>query len=81
LQTPNLNKPFHKNSLFSAFEIEILSAIRNGMSKEYNHAEIEAKWQKYWSEHKIYQAKEDASKPKYYVLDMFPYPSGAGHCK
>ncbi len=78
LQTPNLNKPFHKNSLFSAFKIEILSAIRNGMSKEYNHAEIEAKWQKYWSEHKIYQAKEDATKPKYYVLDMFPYPSGAG---
>jgi leucyl-tRNA synthetase len=48
------------------------------MSKEYNHKEIEARWQKYWADHKIYQVKEDLQKPKYYVLDMFPYPSGAG---
>lgn len=40
--------------------------------------EIEAKWQKYWSEHQVFKAKTGSSKPKYYVLDMFPYPSGAG---
>ena len=44
---------------------------------EYNFKEIEKKWQKYWKDHHIYQVKEDESKPKYYVLDMFPYPSGA----
>ena len=48
------------------------------MSKEYNHKEIEARWQQYWAENQIYKVTEDTSKPKYYVLDMFPYPSGAG---
>ena len=45
---------------------------------EYNFKEIEARWQKYWAENKTFKAEEDDSKPKYYVLDMFPYPSGAG---
>jgi len=45
---------------------------------DYNHQEIEEKWQKTWDEKKIYQVKEQTNKPKYYVLDMFPYPSGAG---
>lgn len=45
---------------------------------EYNFKEIEKKWQKYWKEHHIYQVTENKEKPKYYVLDMFPYPSGAG---
>lgn len=45
---------------------------------DYNFLEIENKWQKYWSEHKTYKAEIDQSKPKFYVLDMFPYPSGAG---
>ena len=45
---------------------------------EYNYREIEAKWQKNWKEQQIYKTKIDHSKPKYYVLDMFPYPSGAG---
>jgi leucyl-tRNA synthetase len=44
----------------------------------YPFIEIENKWQKYWTEHNVYAVKEDISKPKYYVLDMFPYPSGAG---
>jgi leucyl-tRNA synthetase len=48
------------------------------MSKEYNHNEIEAKWQKYWQENQLYKVTEDTNKPKFYVLDMFPYPSGAG---
>ncbi|MDZ4667003.1 MAG: class I tRNA ligase family protein [bacterium] len=48
------------------------------MTNEYNHKEIEARWQQYWAENKIYEVKEDPNKPKYYVLDMFPYPSGAG---
>ena len=45
---------------------------------DYNFAEIEAKWQEWWAKNKTYKAEEDSSKPKYYVLDMFPYPSGAG---
>lgn len=45
---------------------------------EYNYREIEAKWQKIWKESKIYKTEINNSKPKFYVLDMFPYPSGAG---
>lgn len=45
---------------------------------EYNHRDIESRWQKYWKENKIYKTETDTSRPKYYVLDMFPYPSGAG---
>ncbi|SDR95995.1 leucyl-tRNA synthetase [Gillisia sp. Hel1_33_143] len=44
----------------------------------YHFNEIEAKWQKYWAENQTFQAKNNSDKPKYYVLDMFPYPSGAG---
>lgn len=44
----------------------------------YNHKEIEGKWQKYWSENQTYSVDNKSDKPKYYVLDMFPYPSGAG---
>ena len=44
----------------------------------YNHKEIEAFWQKYWAEQQTFKAQNDSTKPKYYVLDMFPYPSGAG---
>ncbi len=45
---------------------------------DYNFREIEQKWQKRWVEQHTYQVTEDHSKPKYYVLNMFPYPSGAG---
>ena len=45
---------------------------------EYNFGEIEKRWQQYWIDNETYKVTEDPSKPKYYVLDMFPYPSGAG---
>ncbi|MBS4171117.1 MULTISPECIES: leucine--tRNA ligase [unclassified Neochlamydia] len=45
---------------------------------KYDHKKIEAKWQKFWSDNKTFKAEIDPSKPKYYILDMFPYPSGAG---
>ena len=45
---------------------------------EYNFISIEEKWQKYWHEKKIYKANNKSDLPKYYVLDMFPYPSGSG---
>ncbi|OXM15519.1 leucine--tRNA ligase [Paenibacillus herberti] len=44
----------------------------------YNHQQLEPKWQQYWDEHKTFRTTEDADKPNFYALDMFPYPSGAG---
>lgn len=45
---------------------------------EYNFKDIETKWKKYWSDNNVYKVNNDSNKPKYYILDMFPYPSGAG---
>ena len=45
---------------------------------QYQYQEIENKWRKYWAENKTFAARDNSAKPKYYVLDMFPYPSGAG---
>jgi len=45
---------------------------------EYNHRAIQERWQKYWADHQTYRIENDSSRPKYYVLDMFPYPSGSG---
>jgi len=49
-----------------------------GKEMSFNHREIEKKWQKYWEENKTFKTTEDDSKRKFYALDMFPYPSGAG---
>lgn len=48
------------------------------VKKKYDHRYIETKWQKIWDENKEFSVEVDLSKPKYYILDMFPYPSGAG---
>ncbi len=48
------------------------------MSKAYDHRTVEAKWQAYWEEHRTFRVKEDPARPKFYCLDMFPYPSGSG---
>jgi leucyl-tRNA synthetase len=48
------------------------------MSKAYDHRTVEAKWQTYWEEHRTFRVKEDPARPKFYCLDMFPYPSGSG---
>ena len=47
--------------------------------KEYNPQEIEKKWQKKWENDKIFEVKEDSSRKKYYILEMYPYPSGKLH--
>ena len=56
-----------------------------GIMADFDHTKIEKKWQKKWAQGKIYKAADKSKKPKYYVLDMFPYPSGSamhvGHCK
>ena len=48
------------------------------MSGLYNHKDIEPKWQQFWEDTKTFKVDNNGSKPKYYVLDMFPYPSGQG---
>jgi leucyl-tRNA synthetase len=48
------------------------------MSKGYDHRTIEAKWQQYWDQHRTFRVTEAPGKPKFYCLDMFPYPSGSG---
>ena len=45
---------------------------------DYRHKDIEQRWQQYWKENNTYKTEIDNDKPKFYVLDMFPYPSGAG---
>ena len=59
-----------------------LQRIRNKINKittmEYNFREIEKKWHQKWVENKTYKVTEDENKKKFYVLNMFPYPSGAG---
>src|SRR5271155_1642147 len=46
--------------------------------KEYDFHEIERRWQSFWEQNRSFKSREDPSLPKYYVLDMFPYPSGSG---
>jgi len=48
------------------------------MSRKYDHLAIEPKWQQYWDKNKTFKVEVDPQKPKYYILDMFPYPSGDG---
>ncbi len=48
------------------------------MSRPYDHQAIEAKWQAYWEQNRTFRASEDSARPKFYCLDMFPYPSGSG---
>ena len=69
--------------LSSLFDSSFVFAIRNfavqfDENMDYNFSEIEKKWQAYWQENQSFAAESNTEKPKYYVLDMFPYPSGAG---
>lgn len=54
------------------------NAFKSIIMSEYSHREIEQKWQQYWQANETYKVSNNAEQPKFYVLDMFPYPSGAG---
>ncbi|NGX49129.1 MAG: Leucine--tRNA ligase, partial [Candidatus Anoxychlamydiales bacterium] len=58
--------------------ISFITKNFNLMKNKYDHQKIEKKWQEYWKDNKTFEVKKDLSKPKFYILDMFPYPSGAG---
>ena len=68
---------FRRGEFFTS-QINRKFAPINDDNMMYNFNEIEGKWQKYWAENKTFHADNNSPKPKYYVLDMFPYPSGAG---
>lgn len=59
-------------------EVQRYAASVEPTPKAYDHLAVEAKWQKYWDEHQTFKAIRRPGAPKKYVLDMFPYPSGAG---
>ena len=66
------------NTLLFSF-LNVTLRFRNLKRRmDYNFNEIEKKWQKYWAENQTFKAANNSDKPKFYVLDMFPYPSGAG---
>src|ERR1700744_4699047 len=54
------------------------AAHSQGLTMDYQFKDIEQKWQQFWAQHQTFKADNHSAKPKYYVLDMFPYPSGAG---
>src|SRR5690606_990958 len=56
----------------------LLITIRKFIFMDYQFKDIEAKWQQFWAQHQTFHVTNTSKKPKYYVLDMFPYPSGAG---
>jgi leucyl-tRNA synthetase len=62
----------------SVHQFDYQNTFNSKQKMDYNFPEIEKKWQKYWLDHKTFKSETDPSKPKYYVLDMFPYPSGSG---
>jgi leucyl-tRNA synthetase len=75
--------PFPKQAIIPifAFYLELhhaAEALINIVVMDYQFREIEQKWQKHWAQNQTFKAEQNSDKPKFYVLDMFPYPSGAG---
>ena len=71
----NIPADIPKNIIFA---VSFKNSKKHLNYMDYNFIEIEKKWQQYWRDNKIYKVEIDHNKPKFYVLDMFPYPSGAG---
>lgn len=69
---------FFISEIFCKFSMRASRYIEGGKIVSFNHQQIEKKWQQYWADNKTFKTLNDESKPKFYALDMFPYPSGAG---
>lgn len=77
-QRSDLNQALRRHKQSRKAENPYLYRSLRVLDMDYNFNEIEKKWQKFWAQHKTFKADDHSDKPKYYVLDMFPYPSGAG---
>src|SRR6185369_1181558 len=67
-----------RSAMLESFLFFYSSAMCCGMSKTYDHQTLEVKWQAYWEQHQTFRVADDQTLPKFYCLDMFPYPSGSG---
>jgi leucyl-tRNA synthetase len=70
--------PFYRDERFFIWKkLNVVKRV-GGTNMSFNHQQIEKKWQQYWEDNKTFKTSEDKGKRKFYALDMFPYPSGAG---
>jgi leucyl-tRNA synthetase len=74
IQLKHLQLSYQTNRDFLNFAVQ----YRKSQAMDYQFKDIEQKWQQFWADHQTFKADDKTTKPKYYVLDMFPYPSGAG---
>lgn len=70
--------PFYRDERFFIWEKLSSKERVGGTNMSFDHQQVEKKWQQYWEENKTFKTSEDKGKRKFYALDMFPYPSGAG---
>jgi leucyl-tRNA synthetase len=74
----NAFRPFGGSKLLRATSQQSFRLLSSNPPEPYNHLSVEKKWQQFWDDNEVFVAKRRPDHPKKYILDMFPYPSGAG---